>query len=55
VVKILTVSKCFGFLHLLFLSVLECVGGGTKGLQAMRMMFQHLGANVIAREILTTY
>jgi NAD(P)H-dependent FMN reductase len=30
-------------------------GGGTKGLQAMRMMFQHLGANVIAREILTTY
>jgi chromate reductase, NAD(P)H dehydrogenase (quinone) len=30
-------------------------GGGTKGLQAMRMMLQHLGANVIAREILTTY
>jgi chromate reductase, NAD(P)H dehydrogenase (quinone) len=30
-------------------------GSGTKGLQAMRMMFQHLGANVIAREILTTY
>jgi chromate reductase, NAD(P)H dehydrogenase (quinone) len=30
-------------------------GGGTKGLQVMRMMFQHLGANVIAREILTTY
>jgi len=30
-------------------------GGGTKGLQAMRMMFQHLGSNVIAREILTTY
>ena len=30
-------------------------GGGEKGLQAMRMMFQHLGANVIAREILTTY
>jgi chromate reductase, NAD(P)H dehydrogenase (quinone) len=30
-------------------------GGGTKGLQAMRIMFQHLGANVIAREILTTY
>lgn len=30
-------------------------GGGEKGLQAMRIMFQHLGANVIAREILTTY
>ncbi|MGB3750827.1 MAG: NAD(P)H-dependent oxidoreductase [Arcobacteraceae bacterium] len=30
-------------------------GGGAKGLQAMRIMFQHLGANVIAREILTTY
>jgi len=30
-------------------------GGGSKGLQAMRIMFQHLGANVIAREILTTY
>ncbi len=30
-------------------------GGGAKGLQAMRMMFQHLGANIIAREILTTY
>ena len=30
-------------------------GGGEKGLHAMRMMFQHLGANVIAREILTTY
>lgn len=30
-------------------------GGGTKGLQAMRIMFQYLGANVIAREILTTY
>lgn len=30
-------------------------GGGTKGLQAMRIMFQHLGANILAREILTTY
>lgn len=30
-------------------------GGGAKGLQAMRMMFQHLGANVLARELLTTY
>lgn len=30
-------------------------GGGAKGLQAMRMMFQHLGANIIAREVLTTY
>jgi len=30
-------------------------GGGAKGLQAMRIMFQHLGANVLAREILTTY
>eukprot|EP01155_Anaeramoeba_flamelloides_P025647 Anaeramoba_flamelloidesa814455_94.p1 GENE.a814455_94~~a814455_94.p1 ORF type:complete len:170 (-),score=6.62 a814455_94:107-616(-) len=30
-------------------------GGGTKGLQAMRIMYQHLGANVLAREILTTY
>jgi len=30
-------------------------GGGTKGLKVMRMMFQHLGVNVIAREILTTY
>lgn len=30
-------------------------GGGTKVLQAMRIMFQHLGANVLSREILTTY
>ena len=30
-------------------------GGGAKGLQAMRIMFQHLGANILAREILTTY
>ena len=30
-------------------------GGGAKGLQAMRIQFQHLGANVLAREILTTY
>lgn len=30
-------------------------GGGAKCLQAMRMMFQHLGANIIAREVLTTY
>ena len=30
-------------------------GGGTKVLQTMRIMFQHLGANVLAREILTTY
>ncbi len=30
-------------------------GGGAKGLQAMRMMFQHLGANILARELLTTY
>ena len=30
-------------------------GGGAKGLQAMRMQFQHLGANILAREILTTY
>ncbi len=30
-------------------------GGGQKGLNAMRIMFQHLGANVLSREILTTY
>ncbi|NQY94460.1 MAG: NAD(P)H-dependent oxidoreductase [Campylobacteraceae bacterium] len=30
-------------------------GGGTKVLQAMRIQFQHLGANVLARELLTTY
>jgi len=30
-------------------------GGGQKGLQAMRIQFQHLGANILAREILTTY
>ncbi|RBQ29031.1 NADPH-dependent FMN reductase [Aliarcobacter vitoriensis] len=30
-------------------------GGGQKGLQAMRIMFQHLGANILAREILTNY
>ena len=30
-------------------------GGGSKVLQAMRIQFQHLGANVLAREILTTY
>ena len=30
-------------------------GGGEKGLQAMRIRFQHLGANILAREILTTY
>lgn len=30
-------------------------GGGAKGLQAMRILFQHLGANILAREILTTY
>ena len=30
-------------------------GGGEKGLQAMRIMYQHLGANILAREILTTY
>lgn len=30
-------------------------GGGSRGLQAMRIMFQHLGANILAREILTTY
>lgn len=30
-------------------------GGGAKGLQAMRIMFQHLGSNILAREILTTY
>ncbi len=30
-------------------------GGGQKGLNAMRIMFQHLGANVLTREILTTY
>lgn len=29
--------------------------GGQKGLQAMRIMFQHLGANILAKEILTTY
>jgi len=29
--------------------------GGQKGLQAMRILFQHLGANILAREILTTY
>ena len=28
---------------------------GAKGLQAMRIQFQHLGANILAREILTTY
>lgn len=30
-------------------------GGGEKGLQAMRIQFQHMGANVLSREILTTY
>ena len=30
-------------------------GGGSKVLQAMRIQFQHLGANVLAREILTNY
>lgn len=30
-------------------------GGGQKGLQAMRIMFQHLGANILAREIITNY
>ena len=30
-------------------------GGGAKVLQAMRIQFQHLGANILAREILTTY
>jgi len=30
-------------------------GGGEKGLQAMRIQFQHLGANILARELLTTY
>jgi chromate reductase, NAD(P)H dehydrogenase (quinone) len=30
-------------------------GGGTKVLQAMRIQFQHLGANILAREILTSY
>lgn len=29
--------------------------GGAKGLSAMRAMFGHLGANVLTREILTTY
>jgi NAD(P)H-dependent FMN reductase len=29
--------------------------GGQKGLQAMRIQFQHLGANILARELLTTY
>jgi len=30
-------------------------GGGAKGIQAMRILFQHLGANVLARELLTNY
>ncbi len=30
-------------------------GGGTKVLQAMRIQFQHLGANILSREILTSY
>ncbi len=30
-------------------------GGGAKVLNTMRVMFQHLGANILAREILTTY
>ncbi len=30
-------------------------GGGEKGIQAMRIMFQHLGANILARELLTNY
>ncbi len=30
-------------------------GGGAKVLNAMRIMFQHLGANILARELLTTY
>ena len=29
--------------------------GGAKVLQAMRMHFQHLGANILARELLTNY
>ena len=30
-------------------------GGGTKGIQAMRIMMAHLGANLLAREIITNY
>ena len=30
-------------------------GGGSKVLQAMRIQFQHLGANILAREILISY
>lgn len=29
--------------------------GGAKGLQAMRIHFGHLGANILARELLTNY
>lgn len=29
--------------------------GGARGLQAVRMHFQHLGANILAREMLTNY
>ena len=30
-------------------------GGGTKVLQAMRLQFIHMGANVLGRELLTSY
>lgn len=30
-------------------------GGGTKVLQAMRLQFGHMGANILSREILTSY
>ncbi len=43
------------FNHKIVLLATHSGGGGQKGLQAMRIMYQHLGANILAREILTTY
>jgi NAD(P)H-dependent FMN reductase len=43
------------FNHKIVLLATHSGGGGAKGLQAMRIMYQHLGANILAREILTTY
>ena len=43
------------FNHKIVLLSTHSGGGGEKGIQAMRIMFQHLGANVLSREIITNY
>lgn len=43
------------FNHKIVLLATHSGGGGEKGIQAMRIMFQHLGANVLSREIITNY